>query len=171
MELFISTKKRKKAQIWSIDLLVAVIIFLSAIIFFYKYGVAELMDNDADIDYLLQDGKLISNYLLSEGIPENWTADNVTLIGLTDGSARINPQKVMAFSNISMDNYGLSRRLLSSSNDYYVFFENSQNEKIIIDNVSFIGKNYTEDNPENLIKIERFAFYNSSVIKMVVYVW
>jgi hypothetical protein len=166
-------KKRinKKAQVWGIDLAVALIIFFGAILFFYKYGIEAIDSEKQDASALLQDAKLISNYLVSPGYPENWTLNDVTLLGLTDQDARLSPEKVQMFYNFSKYNYTQSRMLLSTSHHYFVFFESKEGNATKIYNVSWIGRNYTIDNPRNIIKISRFVFYNSSIIKMNVYVW
>ncbi len=169
MVLSISTNK--KAQIWSIDLIIAVVIFFAAFFVFYKYGLGALDSARDDKSFLLQDTKLISNYLVSAGYPQSWTTETVTLIGLTDGESRLDPNKVEMFSNMSKSSYLQTKNILSASHDFYIFFEDSNSNKIKIRNISSIGKNYTNDNPDNLLKIERFIFYNSSIIKMVIYTW
>lgn len=151
--------------------MVAAIIFLVALLLFYKYSINTLDLDDQGVDYLLLDAKLISSYLVSSGYPDGWTENNVTLIGLTDGEMRINKEKVEDFSDIALADYPRSRRLLSSTNDYYVFFEDKEGNLLKIDGISGIGKNISAENPENLIKIERLVVYNSSIIKLMVYVW
>jgi len=152
-------------------MLIAVIIFFTAFFVFYKYGLSAIDSTEDDKSFLLQDTKLISNYLISSGYPQNWTRDTVTLIGLTDGESRLDSNKVEMFSNMSVSNYAQTRNLLSTSHDFYVFFEDANSSLIKVRNISSIGRNYTNDNPDNLIKIERFVFYNSSIIKMVIYAW
>jgi hypothetical protein len=168
MVLFISTKK---SQVWSLDLMVAIFIFLGALLLFYKYTVNAGTLGEGEENNLLMDAKLISSYLVSTGYPEQWTESNVSLIGLTDGDMRIIDWKVEQFSNIALADYTNSRRLLSAMNNYYVSFEDKHGNALNVNGIWGIGKNYTADNPDSLIKVERFLIYNSSIIKLKVHVW
>lgn len=169
MALSISIKK--KNQIWSFDLVIATLIFLGVLIIFYKYSVNTVDIEEQGTDYLLLDAKLISSYLVSSGHPEDWTTDNVTLIGLTDGEMRLDQEKVEQFSEIASLDYTESRRLLSTTHNYYVFFEDKEGNPLEISGISSIGKDYLAENPSDLIKVVRFVFYDSKIIKLVVYVW
>ncbi|MBW2975190.1 hypothetical protein KY366_05725 [Candidatus Woesearchaeota archaeon] len=158
----------KRSQIWSIDLMIAAVIFLTALLFFFRYSINNINPENREIDNLLLESKLISSYLVSEGYPPGWTAGDVTLIGLTDGNMELDPDKVESFKALS---YPESRKLLSTAHDYYVFFEDKDNNTISIKGVEWIGKDYTAEDPDNVIKIVRFVNYNSTIIKMMVYVW
>lgn len=158
----------KKSQIWSLDLIIGIIIFFTALILFYKYSINSMDLEKQDTTNLLLDGKLISSYLVSEGYPAHWTLDNVTLIGLTNGNMDLNPNKV---KNSKQLPYSETKKLLSTTHDYYVFFEDKNNNTIQINGVEWIGKDYTLAAPTNLIKIIRFVNYNSTIIRLVIYVW
>ena len=164
-----------KSQVWSIDLIIGIIIFSTALILFYKYSINTIDIEKKDVGDLLLDAKLISSYLVSPGYPANWQDNpgDVTLIGLTNGNMDINAKKVKEFSELAASNYPRSRKLLSTTHNYYVFFEDKNNNTIKIKGVEedWIGKYYADENPTNLIKIVRFVYYNSTIIRMVVYVW
>ena len=162
---------KRKAQVWSIDAVVAIIIFLGALMLFYKYSINSSELQTQDIDNLLLDAKVISSYLISEGYPINWGSSDVVLIGLTDGKSRIDNEKILTFSDISILNYQLSQNLLSTINDYNVYFEDKNGDLFSIEGITSIGKDHTGDNPENIVKVVRFVFYDSQIIKMVVLVW
>jgi len=172
MALFISIKK---SQIWSIEFFVGIMIFIGALLIFYKYSF-NLSDIQANtLKELIIDSKTILNYLMGEGLPKNWNTSNVISIGLTDGNYRINVTKVGNFSALS---YGRAKSLLSVMNDYYVFFEDRNKNSVTINGVEGIGKpgvnktnlNSTES-PSDVIKVFRFAMYNSTIIRMGIYVW
>ncbi|MBW2983807.1 hypothetical protein KY361_01725 [Candidatus Woesearchaeota archaeon] len=169
MALSISIKR--KSQIWSLDLMVAVLIFLCALLIFYKYSINVIDVEEQGVEHLLLDAKLISSYLVSTGYPEDWTASNVTLIGLTNGEIRLSKEKVQQFSSLALSDYTNSRRLLSTMNDYYISFEDKNGSLFEIEGISSIGKDYSAENPDNLIKVERVVIYNSSIIKLMVHVW
>ena len=64
-------------------MIIAVLIFGAAILIYYK-TTTNLSDQDeALLDDLLIDAKLISGSLMSQGYPYNWSKDNVARIGIT----------------------------------------------------------------------------------------
>lgn len=164
-----------KSQVWALDLIIAVVIFLGALLLFYKYSINTVDIEKKDIGDLLLDAKLISSYLVSAGYPTDWQEHpgDIMLIGLTNGNMEINPKKVQEFSNLVASNYTKSRKLLSTTHDYYVFFEDKNNNIIRIEGVGedWVGKDYTNENQEDIIKTIRFVNYNSTIIKLVLYVW
>lgn len=162
-----------KSQVWSIDLTVAIIIFLTALVLFYKYSINITDMEKKEMGDFLLDGKIISSYLISKGYPEDWTTSDVTLIGLTNGNMDINPNKVESFHDLtdSVPKYQQSKKLLSTTHDYYVFFEDKNNNTLTVRGVEGIGGDYKTENPEDIIKITRFVYYNSTIIRMVLYIW
>ena len=130
MAQYILTKKN--AQVWSIDLIVAVIIFLLALVFFYKYSLNNIYAQEDNNQNLIDDGKKISDYLVSEGYPSSWSSSDVRAIGLTDGNMRLDKDKVALFYNLSFADYPRARRLMSNINDYYVYFEDNDMSRVKI---------------------------------------
>lgn len=169
MELYTSIKR--KSQIWSIDLAIAFLIFLGGLIIFYKYSINSIDAEKEDIDDMVLDAKLLSNHLVSAGYPTDWDSSNVTQIGLTDGEMRIKKEKVEEFFGIADTDYPRSRRLLSTTHDYYVTFEDSEGNLTKIGGIEGIGKNYQEEDTKNIIRVVRFVYYNSSIIKLAVHIW
>jgi hypothetical protein len=60
---------------------------------------------------------------------------------------------------------------MSTINDYYVYFEDNDMSRVSVNNISWIGKDYSSVKQDDMIKIIRFVFYDSEIIKMVVLVW
>ena len=172
MVLFISTKK---SQIWSIEFVIGLIIFISALFIFYRYSINLSENQEETLKDLIIDAKTLSNYLISSGLPENWNTSNVILIGLTDGTYRLNETKVQYFSVM---NYSSTKNMLSVINDFYVFFEDRNGSSIIINGISGIGKPsvnktnlHATENPSDVIKVFRFVVYNGTIVRMGMYVW
>ena len=169
--LFILTK----AQVFSLDLIIGIIIFGSAILIYYK-TTTNLSDQDeALLDDLLIDAKTISSSLMSQGYPYNWSKDDVVRIGISNDN-RINETKLEQFSMIS---YKESRKLFGTVYNYYIFFRD-RNNNILRFNESLegIGKadvNSTNiqivKNPKKLVKITRLVIKDSDIAKMVIYLW
>jgi len=164
-----------KSQVWALDIVIAIAIFLTALLLFYKYSLNSIDIERKGTDDLLLDAKLISTYLVSEGYPADWDThvQDVTQIGLTDGKHKIVPYKVQQFKNMIYDqsSYDNTRKMLSTTHDYYVFFEDKNNNTLNIGGVNWIGKDYSNEDPTDIIRTIRFIGYNSTIIRMVVYVW
>jgi len=169
--LFILTK----AQVFSLDLIIGVIIFGSAILIYYKTTTNFSDQDEALLDDLLIDAKTISSSLMSNGYPYNWSKDNVSRIGIITNN-RINETKLEQFSMIS---YKESKKLFGTIYDYYVFFM-GRNNNIIPFNESLegIGKSgvnstniQTVENPKKLVKVTRLLIKDSDIAKMVIYLW
>ena len=172
MESFILIKK---SQIWSFEFIVAAIIFIIAILIFYKYSINLSNEEEVALKEQITDAKILSNYLMSEGLPDSWNTTNVILVGLTDDNYKINGSKLRNFSQLD---YTTTKSIFSIINDYYVFFEDKNGNGFSIDGIQGVGKpgvnrtnlNSTED-PDNIIQVFRFVIYNSTIIKMGIYVW
>lgn len=160
-----------KAQIWSFDFIIAAVIFSVVLFVFLQYSL-NINLFGTDTNKLLSDVNFLSNHLVSQGVPNNWTCnDDINLIGLTDGSQRIVPSKVQCFYNLSDTNYLATKRLLSISSEYQVVFLDRYDNPLSISEIYFIGKDISLETPENVITSTRFLIYNSSIIKMVAKVW
>lgn len=166
-----STLIKRKAQVWSIDVIVGITIFLLALVLFYKFSINRSYVESNNVNDLVIEGKMISSYLVSTGEPEQWNLENVNVVGLTDGNMRIVNSKVSMFANLSLADYQKSRRLLSTTKDYYVYFESENSSRVSLENITSFGRNYSYASEKSLIKITRFVFYDSKIIKMVVLVW
>jgi len=164
-----------KAQVFSLDLIIAVLVFGSAILIYYK-NITNLSDQDEELlDDLLIDAKSISNSLVSQGYPYNWNKDNVVRIGITDNN-RINETKLEQFSMIP---YNEGRKLFGTAYNYYVFFRDKDNNILPFnESLEGIGKPgvnstniQTVENPKKLVKVTRLIVKESDIKKMVIYLW
>jgi hypothetical protein len=83
-----------KAQIWYTDFMIGVLIFSIVIITYFYYASHTEYSDETLISSLLSEAKTISNSLVTQGYPLNWTAANVTTVGITNGDFRINTTKL-----------------------------------------------------------------------------
>jgi len=156
-------------------MIIAIVIFGVAIAVYYK-TITNVSDQDEVLlDDILVNAKSISNSLLTEGYPKNWTQSNVTHIGIVTDEM-INQTKLGIFSNMD---YSYTKKIFGTVYDYYVFFENGNGSKIRINETKEgIGKpsiNSTnineQENPKKLAKVTRIVAKNNNPARMVVYVW
>jgi len=123
---------RKKAQAWGFDLMGAAIIFLVGITLLYVYALNISSEPEEVIDDLIYDGNLVSDLILSEGVPENWNQESVEVPGLlTNG--KINQSKLNMFYDLYLNNYGRLKKLLNTRYDFYFYIDCSEEQEIIYD--------------------------------------
>ena len=80
---------KRKSQVWYTDFMIGLLIFVIALVMYYKF-VVNLSEQDQSIlNELISDSKMISSSLISGGFPENWNNGTVERIGITDNDYRI----------------------------------------------------------------------------------
>ena len=128
----------------------------------------------------VSDAQSISSQLLLSGYPTDWTNTTVLRIGIADNNL-LNITKLNQFHSLD---YTFSRIKFGTTNDYLVFFADSNNTVLNINGTCGTGKPSVISDPiggncapinitskTELAKNERYIGHNSSIIKMVVYVW
>jgi len=167
--------KSKKSQAWSIDLIVAITIFISGIIIFYIYILNFSNEGEEAINDLFYDGNIITSILLSEGSPSDWNQLNVLSPGLTSND-KINETKLEKLYNFANSDYKKLKSALNTKFDFYIYFT----EKISINGtlVDGIGKTGVDreniiqvEAPRNIVKITRITAYKNKPTEMNLYIW
>lgn len=151
----------KKSQVWYIDFMVGLLILITAIIIYYQFQGNFSDESESEWQEMIIDAKAITSSLISSGYPSDWTNDTVGAIGLTDGNYRINSTKVMMFRNMS---YKRARDLLNTRFNFYFFIEEGGGTR-------FYDAGLNATNHSFLVQTTRFVIYNSSVHRMVLYLW
>jgi len=168
-----------KAQIFYIDAIFGIAIFATAVVLFLSLTNSIMAPNTFDV--IVTDSEAISSSLLTKGQPSTWTANNVTKIGLTDGSYRLQSQKVASMMNVSPNS---ASSLFGTSTDFAIFFKDKDNNVLNINGCIYSSANLTVQNltqtlcenftitPDNhLVHVERLVIYNGQIIKMITQVW
>ena len=149
MEQFISTKK---AQVWSLDLIVASIIFLIGIIILYVYAINYSPQSKNQLDELLYEGNLASKLILSE--------DDFGILS----DKKINQTKL---DNLNNSDYQSLKRQLGVVNNFYFTFEGMEVGGIP---VTYIGMQSSTE-IDNLVRISSISIYKNKPIKFELFVW
>ncbi|MDO8508750.1 MAG: hypothetical protein Q7S27_03645 [Nanoarchaeota archaeon] len=157
---------KKRGQAWGFDLMIASLIFTAGIIVFYIYSINTTEEADSTINKLTYDGSILSNILLLEGSPKNWTTANVVSPGLLTNN-KINQTKIDNFYNLTRDNYSAVKALLNTQYDFYIYFS----KNITANGQVIPGMGKIPSSPKNLIKIERVAIYNDQPLTMNIEIW
>lgn len=188
----------KKAQIFSLDLIIAVIIFiliLVSIAWAWDYSREKIISSEKKNDMLLVANNVLSVLVETEGNPANWSSfsvddfneSNILSIGLAkslatddttiknsaralsyNGVCNLDISKITILDNFDSQKYSTYKKILGI-NPYD--FELSIN--------MWNGANYSTsnimglypDNSENIIHADRFALLNGTWSKISLKVW
>ena len=149
MEQYLLSIKNKKAQGWSLDLVVAGLIFLVGIITLYVYAINYTSQSQKNLDELFYEGNLASELILSE--------DDFGILS----DKRVNQTKLDDYD------YDLKKSMFGLTNDFYFIMDNLTIEG---SPEEYVGKiNIT--NTESLIQITRITIYKEKPTKFLLYVW
>lgn len=164
---------KTKAQIWSLDLMAGLALFLVGIMIFFVYSLNQPSQAQETLSLLTYDGKIIADNLLSEGYPSNWNPSNAITIGLTT-SKKINQTKLETLYQMiyTDNNYTKTKNLFNTGYDFYFFLD--QNMTVSAGSIEGIGKpGVTKDNinAKNLIKITRYTIYQNKTTPLYLYIW
>jgi hypothetical protein len=169
--------RNAKAQVWLSDYTISLLIFLLAIILSFKIIINSFSTNNT-YEELKTDAGKISEMLLSEGYPVDWNESSVIRPGLLV-EKRLDATKVARAMNQNMS-YSSLKTKLQTKYDFLVMFKTPEGDLIDFDSscgscasscgLCHIGKALPA-NYDDLVKLDRFVVFNSSVTRMEVYVW
>ena len=162
---------KKNAQVWGLDLMMAVFIFVIGVVAFLIYTVNYSGEAAESFERLKYEGDNSMKMLLSEGSPKDWKESDVLRIGVVSNN-KINETKLERFYSLAKNNYSMTKTILNTKYDFYFFLGNA----IIIngEEIEGIGKpNITIDtlSAYNLIKITRFSIYREKPVTLYLYIW
>ncbi len=171
---FVSLKPiESRGQIWSLDLMAGLALFLVGITIFFIYSLNQPSQARENLEQLSYDGNIIADNLLSQGYPSNWNSSNVVVIGLT-ANKKIDQTKLENLYSMiySQDDYNKTKNLFDTQYDYYFFLD--KNMTINSSQIAGIGKPGIDPqniNAKDLIKITRFIVYQNKTTPLYLYIW
>ena len=158
----------RKSQVWYTDFMVGVLIF-SIVIFTYFYYVEHTEYSDETlINFLISEAKSLTNYLVTEGYPADWTVANVSTVGLTDGNHRINIDKLDDFNSWG---YEERRGYIHTTKDYYFYLEYLNGTKFNELCADPFSGCVEWNSSEYLVQNTRLLIYDGDVVRLVMYVY
>ncbi len=155
-----------KGQIWSIDLIIAVTIFLTGIIFFYVYTLNYGNDADTTLVEMQYDAEHIADIVRSAGYPKNWSPGEVNIPGIID-EGHINESKLSKLALLTEQDYQRTKALFATSYNWFINFS----EPMIIGNVTYASIGQTSTNPTELFRVQRITIYRNKPVIMNIYIW
>ncbi|PIU30444.1 hypothetical protein COT07_00705 [Candidatus Woesearchaeota archaeon CG07_land_8_20_14_0_80_44_23] len=152
-------KSRGKAQVWSLDFIVAVVFFAIALTMYFKYAGSIFNEDELDLEGLRIEAASISSGLLTPGYPQNWNESTVSRIGISDDGNNINPEKLQNFLALSSD-YERTKKLFSVTNDFYILLRS---------NSTIIAQAGVNKSANLIATAEKIVLYNSTLSRLSVY--
>jgi hypothetical protein len=178
-------RSNRRSQIWITDVTLSIILFTAASVIAFNI-IMNSFSVTNNYERIRADASRISEYLLSEGTPQDWNQTNVIRPGLLTGK-RLNATKVYQAMNMTNTSYQSFKPSLQTENDFIIVFENRTGGIMTFQDYCSIGKpdtgmdktsyplfctlNMTGVEYDDLVMIERFILYNSDIAKMVIYMW
>jgi hypothetical protein len=164
----------KKSQVWTLDMIAGVTLFLLAIVTYFMFVNNLIGEEKPDFQTMYDDAVAISDNLLLENSDINSSQDSLKDIKITDGAYRLNASRL---HNLSDLDYQTLKLKFNTRYNYLLYFENRTGEVMNISGSSYIGYNdTTRENiktkqADDIVSIKRFLIYNSEIITMVVFLW
>ena len=165
----------RKAQFWAMDLMIAVGIFLVAILVFFVYSLNYPSEASGKLEDLTNSGDFMVDIILSEGFPDGWevgSVDDIKRIGILDENGRIDigvGGKLEAFEGLATTDYGATKILFNTKYDYYFRVVDSENPDEFL--VSIGMPDFDLETTENLIKLTRFSIYENKPVTVYLYIF
>ena len=164
---------KKRGQVWTVDFIGGLLLFTLVILITIKVAFTMAPSQDSIIVY--RDAVHLSDALLSQGYPLNWTDEDVLLPGIAENN-RIDNTKLEEISEL---NYSNVKTLLHVTSDYIFFIRNDTNTintgQCVYGYDVPVNANCTPIlsglHYDNLAKVDRIVIYNSTVVIMTVYTW
>lgn len=157
----------KKGQAWGFDLMIGLVLFIGGVVALYFYAVNVTPESQEILDSMRYDGEFIADILLSEGVPEDWTAGNVASPGILSQN-KINQTKLERFYTLAQNDYPKTRSLFQTRYHYYFNFSEPMNiGGGIVDSIG----NIPSGQQENLLRVSRITIYREKPVTLTVQVW
>ncbi|MBN2368322.1 hypothetical protein JXC34_04845 [Candidatus Woesearchaeota archaeon] len=171
----------KKSQIWYMDFILGLTLFLLIIVIAFRFVTTSHIYTGKETSLVLAESDKLSGILMSTGIPATWTPQDVVIFGLMQENNVLNTTKLEYFQNMSLDDYEDMKLKLSLNSDFILYFQNRTGGNINITNTTYIGcPGYTPETieaalPEDLITVTRYVVYKyngtAEIVALKVVVW
>ena len=149
--------------------MVSILIFSILLTTYYGYISMPKDNSDDEMKSLLLDSRKISDSMVSEGYPSNWTTDNVLRIGIADADHRINISKL---DNLVAMGYNETRQVFGTYANFYLYLEQTNGSRILLNNSGYsLGINSTQGNANHVLQTRRILIYNQSLVVLNLQLW
>jgi hypothetical protein len=179
----------RKGQVWSYDLIVASIIFITAMAILAYFWWSARTNMSENKDAIIRESLKVSDVLMSPGIPSNWntlvnisnqsTWSNVQQIGLAESwtNQSLSLDKVYKLTNMSIINYSYVQSKVRSSYDFYLEFKfrntsnNNLEQPVLMNNTALVAGIVYSNLAKAIAKEDRIVVLNNSIVIMRLSLW
>ena len=113
----------KKTQIWYFDFIMGVTIFTLILIVAFRFVTSNLYIPGKETNTILSEANVLSDSLLTPGVPANWTQDLVEIPGIVDENNALNITKLGYLVNLTNNNSNHVKNLFDITSDFLIYFE------------------------------------------------
>lgn len=153
--------KNRKAQVWSLDFITSVVIFLVVLIpLFFIWNYVNIQNQQQILFDEVETLTLsISDSLIrTEGFPKGWNNTSVNIIGLSLEENTLNTTKVSYFLTMGNNEYNRTRTILTGGYDFFFNLTDI--------NGSSYGIIGSKPQDRMMVPIERYCLYNERIAKL-----
>ena len=170
-------KHNKKAQTWTTDFFMSVILFTTALIIISRAMIDAQNMEQRGSKLQLDEAEQIGNILMAEGQPQNWNTNNVQNPGIRTEN-QLDMNKTIRLKSME---YYKTKAILGISSEYFIAFKKQSGNYLNINGSYGIGDssvNATQTEiklnnvpSKNLAQLTRITKYNQDIIKIEIYTW
>jgi hypothetical protein len=143
--------KNKKAQGWGLDLIAAIVIFMSGVIVLYVYSINYVSESQNNLESMVYEGNLAAELILTDDDRGILANDQINQTKLEEFNASYSTRKA---------NFGIK-------DDFYFKIEGLE---LFGNPVDYIGKANTTE-VTDMIQITRITVYKNKITKFELYIW
>jgi hypothetical protein len=160
---------KRKAQIWTLDFAMSVLIFASALLsvmFAWNYVSSSAQANEEMKSMQLKVLTISDSLIRTPGSPPDWDSSGVEAFGLASSENVLDPAKVTEFIAMSEANYSMVRALLGIT-AYEFYFE------VRDINGTVLGNTTAPVSPLATLAVptERYCLWNDRIVKVKFVLW
>lgn len=142
----------KRGQAWYIDYILATFIFVIGLIVYIEFESNISQEEEGTLNELVFDSETLTNNLMSEGVPRNWSVSDVNIPGLLSNKS-LDRIKYNSFTQL---NYDLTRYIFGTTFHFSLHFQDRDSNTI------YIAKNCKAGNSainSTLVSLDPVAYY------------
>jgi len=166
---------KRRGQIWSLDFAMGIVIMLILLTVIGPYYNSVKSGLREEQNTILRQALQASEILMSPGVPYDWDASNVYVVGLADSDnpAMFVPEKISSFLDMTQSNYTGMKKMLRCDAVYEFHVEG------VYDNGTLVqigSRNLSagmapSGNAGNVIGITRYARINNNIMQLKLLLW
>ena len=152
-----------KAQVWSLDFALSLIIFMTSL---FAVISVNAMENQEIKDLQMKVLALSDSLIRTRGIPADWNESGVKVIGLAEDENVLNVTKVVLFINMSVNDNDRLRGLMDIGLYDFYFEVKDINGTVYANTTTPISMTSSI-----VVPIERYAMYDERIVKVRFIIW